>query len=77
LERVRAWKTLHPGESIAVKASRDRLLYKDWGAGTYEFRALYNPPVMTLSDRELLRQSGIVIPQHGLSTIPITFVKEP
>jgi len=77
LERVKAWKTLRPGESIAVKASKDRLFYRTAGAGTYKFRAFYNPPVMTKSDRELLRQTGIIFPEHGLSTVSVTFEKKP
>jgi hypothetical protein len=77
MERVKDWKTLDRGESIAVRVSKKRLFFQNAEAGTYEFRAFYNPPVMTQSDRELLRQLGIIFPEKGLSTAPITFVKQP
>jgi hypothetical protein len=62
-ERIKSWKTLHPGESLVVSASRKRLGDDLHDPGTYDFSATYFPPAMEKDERKALLAQGIHIAQ--------------
>jgi hypothetical protein len=61
LERIKSWKTLHPGESLPLSASRMRFGDNLQDPGTYDFWAIYFPPVMEKDERKALLTQGIQI----------------
>lgn len=75
LERVKDWKTLKPGESLVLEASKAQFSYDDRSAGTYEFWANYDTPLGT-DDDNTLRQAGINAPSGDIESTHITFVKK-
>ncbi len=62
-ERIKSWKTLHPGESLSWSASRKRLGDNLQDPGTYDFWAIYFPPAMEKDERKALLAQGIQIAQ--------------
>jgi hypothetical protein len=62
-ERIKSWKTLHPGESLVLSASRKRLGDDLHDPGTYDFWAIYFPPAMEKDERKELLAQGILIAQ--------------
>jgi hypothetical protein len=75
-ERVKTWKILHSGESVVMQATRKDIPYNDQEPGTYEFSAIYFPPAMTVDDRKMLLEAGVVFPQKMLRTASIRFLKK-
>ena len=57
-ERIKSWKTLHPGESLSLSASRKRLGDNLQDPGTFDFWAIYFPPVMNKDERKALLAKG-------------------
>jgi hypothetical protein len=64
-ERIKSWKTLHPGESLPLSASRKRLGDDLQDPGTYDFWAIYFPPAMEKDERKALLAHGIQIAQEA------------
>jgi hypothetical protein len=60
-ERIGSWKALHPGDSLPLSASRKRLGDNLQDPGTYDFWAIYFPPVMEKDERKALLAQGIQI----------------
>jgi hypothetical protein len=75
LTRIKDWKTLHPGESISLTASRKRLLDPNDSPGAYEFWAVYSPPAMGPDERATLVEMAVQFPQKELTSTHIMFVK--
>jgi hypothetical protein len=69
LDRIKAWKVLHSGDSLALTADHVRLFYDSHRAGRHEFWATYFPPSIRSSDQAILRQAGIDFP-HGETDHP-------
>jgi hypothetical protein len=63
-ERIKSWKTLHPGESLPLSASRKRLGDDLQDPGTYDFWAIYFAPAMEKDERKALFAQGIHIAQE-------------
>ena len=63
-ERIKSWKTLHPGESLSLSASRKRLGDNLQDPGTFDFWAIYFPPAMNKDERKALLAQGIQIAQE-------------
>ncbi len=57
-DRVKGWKTLHPGESLRLEGEAQTLHLKSLQAGTYDFWADYTPPSVTSDEARTLMQSG-------------------
>jgi hypothetical protein len=74
-ERIKHWKTLHPGESLPVTASRRRLNDRNEGLGTYEFWVSSLPPLMEQDERKALLDRGIQFPRKVLDSNHIVLVK--
>jgi hypothetical protein len=74
-DRIKSWKTLHPGESLSLTASRERLLYRNDGPGKYEFWAYYFPPAMEPDERQALLAKGIKFPQEIAISNHVILVK--
>lgn len=74
LERVKVWKTLKPGESLVLEASKAQMGYDDRLPGAYEFWANYDTPLGT-DDDNTLRQAGINAPSGDIESTHITFIK--
>ncbi|HEY7388138.1 MAG TPA: hypothetical protein VH640_06490 [Bryobacteraceae bacterium] len=76
LDRIKEWKMLHSGDSLALTADSVRLLYNSHRAGRYEFWATYSAPSISLSDQAILRQAGIDFPHGKLVTRRLVFTKK-
>jgi hypothetical protein len=74
-DRIKSWKTLHPGESLSLTASRERLLYGDAGPGIYEFWAYYFSPGMHPNELQMLLAKGIRFPQKTAISNHVILVK--
>jgi hypothetical protein len=74
-ERIKDWKTLHPGESLNVSATRKRFLDLNNSAGSYEFWVDYHPPAMSPEDRRALILTGIKFSHFDLTSNHVTFVR--
>ncbi|MGA7318627.1 MAG: hypothetical protein WBX22_32200 [Silvibacterium sp.] len=75
-ERIKGWKTLHPGESLSLSASRKRLGNDFQDPGTYDFWAIYFPPAMEKEERKALLARGIHIAQEMAVSNHITLNKD-
>jgi hypothetical protein len=73
LDRVKAWKVLHPGESLSFDIPKN---FEEQRAGTYQFWVEYQPPHISTDDQATLRQAGIDFPHDALTSAHITFVKK-
>ena len=63
-ERIKSWKTLRPGESLTLSASRKRLGNEVQDPGSYDFWATYFPPAVEKDERNALLAKGIQIPRE-------------
>jgi len=77
MDRVKGWKVLHSGESLAIEATKDQLQFEDKEAGTYEFWVVYQPPPLSVEEQAQLHQAGIDFPHDELTSTHIAFVKKP
>jgi hypothetical protein len=75
-QRIKSWKTLHPGESLSLSASRKRLGDQLQEAGSYDFWAIYFPAAMERDERESLLRQGIQIAQKMAVSNHIIFSKD-
>ena len=57
-ERIKSWKTLRPGESLSLSASRKRLGDNLQDPGKYDFWAIYFPPAMEKDERKSAHCAG-------------------
>ena len=77
LKRVEEWQVLHPKESLALARPTAELQgYLD-AAGTYEFWAEYTPPFIKPEDQTTLHEAGIRFAAAPLSTMHMSFKREP
>ncbi len=73
-ERINAWQTLQPGESIKLSGDIHEL-FLDQGPGTYDFRAVYEPPERNPAEHMILNQSHNDLPDHELTSNHEVFVE--
>ena len=76
-ERVKIWKTLHPGEALELVGEAHELFLEYRDAGYYECWADYDPPSVSAEELVALKRAGIDIPLEKLSSNHVTFVKRP
>jgi hypothetical protein len=76
LDRIKEWKTLHPGESLSIDATQEDLLVDVRAAGRYEFRARYEPPEISANDQDILRKAGIDFPHRPLTSERLVFKRK-
>jgi len=75
-ERIKSWKTLHPGDLLPLSASRKRFGDNLQDPGTYDFWAIYFPPVMERDERKALLAQGIPIAQEMAVSNHLVFEKD-
>jgi hypothetical protein len=69
------WMTLQPGDTANFGMRVTQLLPK--GAGTFEVRAMYSPPVVPSATQEKLYQESVTYPVEALTSAPVMLVREP
>jgi hypothetical protein len=75
------WKILRPGETFVQSADTEHAswtdgpphLYDGRNQGTYELWAVYTPPTVRSSERDVLEKMRIVFPREALETNHLTF----
>jgi hypothetical protein len=67
LDRVKEWKTLRPGESFSISASKEAL-HLDGKPGKYEFWGTYVTPGLSPDNENMLQNAGIDFPRGSKIT---------
>lgn len=75
-DQARNWKVLKPGESLKVSFTRTELFSNQQAPGTYEFWAIYTPPIIPAYDQQILTEEGIDFPRTHLVSPHLTFVRK-
>jgi len=72
---VEKWMTLEPGDTANFGERVTPLLPK--GAGTFEVKATYTPPLVSGAKQEELYQKSVTYPTEALTSEAVTLVREP
>ena len=75
LDRVQHWKVLAPGQSIEIVVTPEQMHCECSGAGKYEFWAGYLPPYVSAEEQQILRNSGIYIPNGAISSAHVVIIR--
>jgi hypothetical protein len=73
LDQAKSWKTLKPGESLAVSYKRAALFDRQNAPGVYEFWGEYQPPELSAEDITALQHAGIDFPRERLKSAHLRF----
>lgn len=77
LERAKAWRTLRPGQSLALVSNvRSQVSLAFRGPprpGRYDFDATYTPPYLSDDDKRALKNTGFDFP-HSMESRVLSFV---
>jgi hypothetical protein len=71
---VEKWLTLEPGDTANFGQRVTLLLPK--GAGNFEVRASYTPPLLSPAQKEELYRDSVTYPLEPLTSAPVTLTRE-
>lgn len=72
---VEKWLTLAPGDTANFGERVTMLLPK--GAGTFEVKAVYTPPIIPGTQQEQLYRESVTYPAEALTSAAVQLVREP
>jgi hypothetical protein len=72
-EIKRNWFHLRPGEYLVFTGDRRTMITKASEPATYEYHAVYAPPLLTPEQRNLAAQAGYIIPTETVESDPMQY----